>query len=180
MWSSAWSRAVVVSAVVGVASDATAQVRITEPGGHVSEATITVNASSREVYRLVTDYARWPTVFSDIRSVRVESGGPRDARVRFSSRVLDRSVTVKFDNVEDRLIRFRGVKGPPGGKAGGSYELIPIDGGARTTIRARLYMDVTGVASLFVSGREVRRLRQAKLRADAADLGRMFAHVAHR
>jgi hypothetical protein len=122
------------------------------------------------VYALVTDYARWPALFSDVRQVTVERGTRDHARVRFRSKILDHEVTVQFDNELDRAIRFVGVEGPPGGRASGTYLLEPIDGGRRTRVTASLYLEVVGVPSLFVGDAKVRTMREAKLRADLTDV----------
>jgi carbon monoxide dehydrogenase subunit G len=160
---------------VALHAPSTADVRIDERGDHWTEAVVTVDASPEEVYALATDYARWTETFSDIESMKVERGGREDARVRFRSRALGRTVTVQFANVPNRAMRFVGVEGPPGGSAKGEYAITPVDSGKRTMISARIYMDVDGVAALFVSERRVRGYRQAKLRADLTDLERHFA-----
>jgi ribosome-associated toxin RatA of RatAB toxin-antitoxin module len=158
-------------AVMGMYSQARGSPLPVHDVGHdVTEATITVDASPSQVYALVTDYARWPALLSDVRSVTVERG-PRDhARVRFSSKILAHEVTVQFDNVPDRLIRFVGVEGPPGGRARGTYVLEPVDGGRRTRVTASLYLEVVGAPSLFVRDAKVRTMREAKLRADLTDV----------
>src|SRR5207237_3739843 len=131
--------------------------------------------SPAEIYALVTDYANWPRILGDVRSVRVEGGTRRDARVRFRSQVLEHEVTVQFDNDPDRAIRFTGIKGPPGGRAGGSYVLEPLDGGRRTRVIASLYLDVVGVVGVFVSGKKLEHMRRAKLQADMTDVMRVLA-----
>ena len=151
------------------------RVTIAERPDHVTEGTVTVDASPAEVYALVTDYARWRSVLTDIKSVTVKSGGRRDAKVRFSSRALEHEVTVEFDNEADRTIRFRGIQGPPGGRARGQYVLQPVDGGKRTLVTASLYMDVVGLAGVFVRDASIRAMRQAKLRADLTDVAQYFA-----
>jgi uncharacterized membrane protein len=142
--------------------------------GHITEATVVVDAPPAQVYALVTDYARWPSILSDVRSVKVERGGRNDARVRFRSHALENEVTVQFNNVPGHAIRFKGVKGPPGGRASGSYVLEPVEGGRRTRVVASLYMDVVGVPSVFVSDSKIARMREAKLRADLTDLVRLL------
>jgi uncharacterized membrane protein len=142
---------------------------------HTTEATVTVDAPPAEIYALVTDYASWTTFLSDVSDVKVERGGRRDARVRFHSKALDHTVTVQFDNQQDRVIKFVGVEGPPGGRASGMFVLDPIDGGRQTRIRASFYLDVVGAAGLFVSDGKLRGMRQAKLRADLNDTLRRLA-----
>jgi ribosome-associated toxin RatA of RatAB toxin-antitoxin module len=141
-----------------------------DAGHHVTEATVIVDASPSQVYALVTDYARWPELLSDVRSVTVERGTRDHARVRFGSKILGHDVTVQFDNEPDRAIRFVGVEGPPGGRASGTYLLEPIDGGRRTRVTASLYLEVVGMPSLFVGDAKVRTMREAKLRADLTDV----------
>lgn len=162
---------------LAVAADAGPPTIITlaEKPGHVTEGTVTVEASPAAVYALVTDYARWRGVLSDVTAVRVLAGGRHDATVRFRSRALEHEVTVRFANVADRGLSFVGIEGPPGGRARGSYALAPLDGGTRTQITARLYLDVVGVAGVFVTDRKLRKLRRAKLAADLADVARYFA-----
>jgi hypothetical protein len=159
-----------------VAAEARADtVQLAERPHHVTEARIVVDATPQQIYELVTSYASWPRVFSDIRSVHVDSGGREDAEVTFRSRSLrDQRVTVKFANEPGRAIRFRGIKGPPGGSAEGEYVMTPIDGGARTVVDAKLYMDVSGLPGLFVRDSTVRDMRRAKLQADLADIAAHF------
>ncbi len=149
-----------------------AAIALREVPGQTTEATLTVDASPAEIYALVTDYAGWTSFLGDVSSVKVERGGRRDARVRFHSRAIAHTVTVQFDNEPDRVIRFVGVEGPPGGRASGTYVLDPIDGGRRTKITASLHLEIVGIGQLFVSDAKLRSIRQAKLRADLDDLAR--------
>jgi len=150
------------------------QLVMREKPGHVTEASVTVDASPSAIYAFVTDYSNWTSVFSDVTSVEVKSGGRRDAKVRFRSKSLAHTVTVAFDNVTDQLISFRGIDGPPGGRATGSFVLTPVDGGRRTHVKGRLYMDVVGVPGLFVSDSEIVMMRVGKLRADMTDVMNAF------
>lgn len=145
--------------------------------GSVTEATMTLDASPAEVYALVTDYANWPRILhSDVRSVKVERPGRETARVHFESKSFGRGVTVQFANEANHILRFKGVKGPPGGVAAGTYLLEPINGGQRTKVTATLYLDVKGPASLFISDAKIKRMRHAKLQADLSDVLRAFPH----
>lgn len=152
------------------------RVELTERGGNITDASIIVDATPQEVYALVTDYARWPQLFSDVRGVRVERAGRETALVRFHSMAFNDEVTLEFSNDPDRALRFKGVKGPPGGRASGTVLLEPIDGGQRTRVRAALYVDVVGSAGWFVSDSRIKRMRHAKLRADLRDVLRAFPH----
>lgn len=168
--------------LAAIATDASAQpqtVALAELPDHVTQARVIIDAPPAAVYALVTDYANWPAVFSDITKVSVESGGRDDARVRFRSRALGHTVTVVFANTPDRKVSFRGVEGPPGGKAHGEYTFEPIDGGLRTRVTAELYMDVKGAPSWFVGDKKIRDMRRTKLSADFNDVAKYFATHRH-
>lgn len=150
------------------------EIQLTERPDHVTEARIVVHATPSEIYAFVTDYKNWTTIFSDISSVKIESGGRDDAKLKFHSRALDHTVTVKFDNDPDRRIAFVGVKGPPGGRAWGEFVLVPLDEGRSTEVIASLYMDVVGAPGWFVTDGKVSDMRRAKLRADIGDVARHF------
>ena len=167
-----------LAAVVLAAPASADPIEMSEQPHHVTTATITIDAPPAQIYALATDYAHWQANLTDVRSVKVERGGRDDARVRFRSRALQHEVVVQFDNVADHEIRFRGVEGPPGGRASGTYFLEPLDGGRRTRIVASLYLEVVGLPGWFVSDSKLRGLREAKLRADLTDLARAFAQRA--
>ena len=163
------------AAALLIAAEAHADgISLSEQPSHVTEAVIVVDASPTQIYALVTDYANWPQFLSDIKSVKVEAGGRRDAKVRFRSTALEHEVAVKFDNLENREIRFHSVDAPPGAHASGTYVLEPIDNGMRTRITARFYMDVVGIAGIFVRSKTLRAMRQNKLRADLSDVAARF------
>lgn len=138
-----------------------------------------VDATPDQIYDLVTDYANWRSVLSDIESVAVVGGDREHAQVRFKSRALQHEVTVQFDNVPGHQIRFQGIKGPPGGRASGLFQLDPIDE-RHTKVTAKLYMDVVGIPSLFVRSSTIRGMREQKLRSDMTDVLRYFASRSER
>lgn len=162
-------------AALAVPTTAHAQtISLRDKPDHVTVASVVVNASPAQIYEVATDYARWPQILTDIKRVKVESGGRRDAKVRFRSVALEHEVAVKFDNIENREIRFHSVDAPPGAHASGTYTLEPIDGGKRTKVVATFYLDVGGVAGLFVRDKTLRAMRHAKLRSDLVDVLRRF------
>jgi hypothetical protein len=171
-----------VFAVADTGADANRSV-IAEQPHHVSQGMIDIDAPPAAVYALVTSYASWPSFLSDVTYVHIDGGGRHDGRVTFRSRALrNQKVTLLFDNDPDSKITFRGIKGPPGASAWGSYTLEPIDNGKRTRVIAKLYMDVDGAPALFVRDKTIRKMRQTKLRADLDDVARYFAtrHVSER
>jgi uncharacterized membrane protein len=169
-------RAAGAVAALALATDADGEnVSLTENPDYVTEATVIIDAPPAQIYELVTDYARWPQILSDIKSVKVEAGGRRDARIRFRSVALEHEVTVNFDNIANRELRFRSVNLIPGAHASGAYVLQPMDGGTRTMVVATLYLRVGGLARAFVSAKKAQAMRQSKLRADLGDVAARFA-----
>jgi len=166
-----WFTAAVIATVAAapLAAIASPRATITEHSGNVSLGTIILDASPAEVYALITDYATWPKFLSDVKWTQIKSGGRRDARVRMYTYSLGHKVTLAFDNIDGRLIRFSLADGPPGARASGEYVLDPINNGTRTRINAALYMDVVGAPGLLFSNSKIRKMRQAKLRADLED-----------
>jgi uncharacterized membrane protein len=166
----------VAALALALAADAHGEnVSLTEKPDNVTEATAIIDAPPAQVYELVTDYARWPQILSDVKSVKVEAGGRRDARIRFRSVALEHDVTVEFDNIANREVRFRSVNLIPGAHASGAYVLQPMDGGTRTMVVATLYLHVGGLARAFVSAKKAQAMRQSKLRADLGDVAARFA-----
>lgn len=137
-----------------------------------TQGTALVDASPSVIYGAVTDYAAWRSLFDDVTWVALKRGTRRDAVVEFKSRAMGHTVTVQFDNEENRVIRFRLVDGPPGARARGEFVLEPV--GNRTLVRASLYMDVKGMAAWFVTDGRVTRMREAKLTNDLRDLARRW------
>ncbi|MBX3159307.1 MAG: SRPBCC family protein [Deltaproteobacteria bacterium] len=158
--------------VAGMLTEASAQggVQLVDKGGHVTEATIVFDAPPAEVYRVATDYQHWPQILSDVSSVEVHGN-----RVRFHSRTFGQTVTVEFNNTPNRVIRFRGVEGPPGGRSSGSYVLTPVDGGARTRVTVQLYAEVVGVGHVLYRESKMREIRREKLARDLTDTARYLA-----
>jgi uncharacterized membrane protein len=169
-------RAAGAVAALALAADAHGEnVSLTEKPDDVTEATVLIDAPPAQIYELVTDYARWPQILSDVKSVKVEAGGRHDARIRFESVALEHDVTVKFDNIANREVRFRSVNLIPGAHASGAYVLQPMDGGTRTMVVATLYLHVGGLPRVFVSAKKAQAMRQSKLRADLGDVAAWFA-----
>jgi hypothetical protein len=174
-----WAAAIVaVAALTAGASRASARVALVERPGHVTEASIVVDATPQQVYDQLTDFPHWRSLFSDVLALEVRPGGREHAQVRFRSRALDRWVTIQFDNVPGKVIRFKNVDNRLGTRARGEYRLTPIEGGRRTQITAWVYLDVVGAPGLFIRSKTIRGFRQAKLEADATDVKRRFTRTA--
>src|SRR3954468_12873550 len=100
--------AATAGALTVVAEAGSAKIPLQDKPGHITEATVILDASPAEVYKLVTDYANWTATLTDVRAVNVESPGREGARVRFRSTALQHEVTVQFANEPDHVIRYKG------------------------------------------------------------------------
>src|SRR5262245_31861024 len=75
--------ALAVTAAVAAASPAEVRVYQSANDEAITEGETTLAADPDVVYRAVTDYARWASMFPDIRRVIVTSQNGNDARVTF-------------------------------------------------------------------------------------------------
>jgi hypothetical protein len=173
----AWASVILAAATLTASASPQEGIPLVEKPGHITEASLVVDATPQQVYDALTNFTQWRSLFSDVLALEVRPGGREHAQVRFRSRALDRWVTIQFDNTPGQLIRFHNVNNPLGTRARGEYRLTPIDGGRRTHITAWVYLDVVGAPGLFVRSKTIRGFRQAKLEADARDVKRRFART---
>lgn len=170
--------AIAIGAIAGIllavpARAATPSIRIWDTDSNTSQAFVDLHATPAAIYRVVTDYARWPSLFSDVTRVTVLSGGPANATIEFESQTLDREVTVQFENGPEN-VRFHLVSGPPGVKSRGDFVVEPGPDASTTRVRGTLFMDASFPASLIVSDKKLVWMRQTKLRRDLEDLRKRF------
>lgn len=151
------------------------QVRVSESKQeYVTEGQVVVHAPPAAVYATLTDYRRWPQLFSDVSQVRDVSGKEATALVRFTSRLLAHEHTLRFDNQSPRTLRFYLTDGHMGTKLSGDFRLLPADNGHATHVRMRLLLKTSGVFGWFVRDDSLRQKRQRKIQADLIDLKRYF------
>jgi hypothetical protein len=139
----------------------------------VTEGETTLATGPDVAYRAATDYMRWAVMFSDIRQVIVTSQRGNDARVTFIHLDGNRD-NIHFRNQPAaRLVWFEDT----GGRAEVWAEIVFLQGDrpGTTRVHSRLYADVHGLASLFVSDRKIRRLREQRVHAQLTELRAYFA-----
>lgn len=124
-------------------------------------------------YRVLTDYARWPTMFPDIKRVIITSQQGGHDRVTFIHTEGNRDNVHFHNRPEARLVWFEDT----GGRAEVWFEILLMPGmqPGTTRVHSRLYADVHGWASLFVSDGKVRSMREQRTREDLAHLRAYFA-----
>lgn len=139
----------------------------------ITEGETTLAADPDAVYRAVTDYPRWTTIFPDIRQVIITSQVGGHDRVTFVHPDGNRD-NVHFHNVATaRMVWFEDT----GGRAEVWVEILFLPGErpGTTRVRSRLFADVHGWASLFVSDSKVRSMREQRVRDDLTHLRAYFA-----
>lgn len=138
----------------------------------ITEGETTLAADPDVVYRAVTDYPRWTTIFPDIRQVIITSQAGGHDRVTFVHPDGNRD-NVHFHNVPTaRMVWFEDT----GGRAEVWVEIVflPGDRPGTTRVHSRLFADVHGWASLFVSDSKVRSMREQRVRDDLTHLRMYF------
>jgi hypothetical protein len=138
----------------------------------VTEGDVTIATDPETAYSTAVDYRQWARIFPNVRQAVVTSqrgdeadvtfihdDGTRD-RVHFRNRPC--SHTVWFEQLGGDADVWAEITFTPAGRN-------------RTHVHSRLYADVHGLASLMVSDREMRGLRQQQVREDLVHLQRFFA-----
>jgi hypothetical protein len=143
------------------------------PGeGAITEGETFLGADPDTVYRAVTDYPRWTAMFPDIRQVIITSQAGGHDRVTFVHADGNRD-NVHFHNLPAaRMVWFEDT----GGRAEVWVEIMFLPGNrpGTTRVHSRLYADVHGWASLFVTDGKLRSLREQRVREDLTHLRAYF------
>lgn len=139
----------------------------------ISEGETIIAAAPEAAYTTAVDYARWTSMFPDIRNAVVTrqagvdalvtfiySDGHRD-NLHFHNRPMSR--TVWFEDTGGRATVWAEISFTAGQQAG------------TTKVHTRIYADVHGVASWFVSDSKIRHMREARILSDLTNLRRFFA-----
>jgi hypothetical protein len=138
----------------------------------ITEGDTTLVADPDLAYAAAADYARWSTMFPDIQEVKITRQRGDEAWVTFVHSDGNRD-NVHFRNQPAaRMVWFEDT----GGRAEVWAEIVFIPGDRRGTTRlhTRLFADVHGFASLFVTDGKVRGMRQRRVRDYLVDLRGYF------
>ncbi|MBN1334426.1 MAG: SRPBCC family protein [Deltaproteobacteria bacterium] len=105
---------------------------------------VEIDAPPARVMEVITDFPAYPRFLPEIEEAEVVSATPESWEVRFVLRLIRRmEYTLRLSRDEDRLLQWSLVAGIFRSNDG-SWELEPMDGGARTraTYAIDLVMDV--------------------------------------
>jgi hypothetical protein len=139
----------------------------------VTEGETTLAVDPDTAYDTMTDYARWTSVFPDVRQVIVTRASGVDARITFIRRDGNRDNLHFHNQPAARMLWFEDT----GGRADVWAEIVFFSGDrpGTTRVHSRLYAAVHGLASLIVSDDRLRGLRQQRVRADLVHVRDYFA-----
>jgi carbon monoxide dehydrogenase subunit G len=160
---------VMMVALAGAAQAATV-IRLGDlPGshGHWQQGETTLAAPQEKVRQWLTSYDQWPQLFPDIQSAQ-RLGATPDGRtlVRFRSRILDRTMTIRVREYPD-LLAYDG-EGPNVTTQGKIF--IEDVGGGRTHVVMQTTAQVHGMVGIFATEGFKRDRALKKLRADLTAL----------
>jgi len=141
----------------------------------VTEGEVEVGGTPEAVFAALTTYSLWPDIFPYVGRIDIKSGSRDDIVLDTISRKKGTRHTLRFHNDSRRLIvRFE----EQGGRADVKAELALEPGrtSGTTRLRAKLYADVHGAISLFVSDSRIRQKREHKLSTDLEHIRVYFDH----
>lgn len=158
-------------ASAGAASDIA--VHDSPADAQITEGETVITTDPDTAYRVVTDYPRWRTIFPDIAEVVITQQQGVDARVTFIKPDGNRDNIHFHNQPAARMVWFEDT----GGRATVWAEIVFVPGNApgTTRVHSRLFADVHGIASLVVSDRRLREMREQRVRSDLAHLRAFFA-----
>lgn len=164
--------AALVLLVATAASAGPVRVYQSRENSAITEGETTLDVDADTAYAAAIDYARWTQMFPDIAAVNITKRAGDDARVTFVHRDGNQD-NVHFHNTPQAgLVWFEDT----GGRATVWAEIVfvPGDRPGTTRVHTRLYVDVHGLASIVVSDREVRAMRERRVASDLANLRAYF------
>ncbi len=151
------------------------EIRVYESREHrqVTEGETTLAVDPDTAYAAAIDYPRWTTMFPNIQQVIVTRQVGVDARVTFVHNDGKRDNLHFRNQPAARMVWFEDT----GGRAEVWAEItfLPGDLPGTTRVHSRIYADVRGIASLVVSDRKLRKLREQRVREDLSHLRTYFA-----
>lgn len=163
------------SATVAPRAQASPDVRVYQNAEEtaITEGVTVLTTDPDTAYRAVVDYPRWPTMFPDIKKVIITSQQGGHDRVTFIHADGNRDNVHFHNRPAQRTVWFEDT----GGRAEVWVEItfLPGDQPGTTRLHSRLYADVHGWASLFVTDGKIRSMREQRVRDDLTHLRAYFA-----
>jgi len=137
---------------------------------------VLVDTAPDAVWAALQKVPSWPTMFSDIKTMKVKRHEGNAWRLEMSTKTFDcgthdYDVTIK----QDRTITIRMLV--PGANASAYVRVSPVPGTEQSIVRYDLFVDVRGVASWFISEKTLQQKQEAMTIRYLNDLYRAFTPV---
>jgi hypothetical protein len=170
--------AVFVATTVAGCAAATVQrpgVTVYENRGNSSmtEGDTAIDCDPDMAFKESLDYTKWPRIFSDIRTAIITATDGDDARVTFVHTNGDRDNLHFHNHPAERQLWFEDT-GDDHATVWAEITFLPGPRPGTTRVHSRLYADVTGIASLFVTGGHLRALREQRVQHDLLQIHAYF------
>jgi hypothetical protein len=173
-----WLFAISIAVLAWTARPSAAQVRIYESqhDDAISEGDTVIPAAADAAYATAANFFEWRTMFPDIKQVIVTKQDGDDARVTLIHTGGNRDNLHFHNRPGSRTVWFEDT----GGRATVWAEITFSPGSSAnlTRVHSRIYADVKGFASLFVSDSKIRNLRRQRIFDDLTHLRAYFVKAA--
>ena len=148
-------------------------IRVFEGAPAITEGETILAVDPDTAYAAATDYPRWTAMFPDIRQVQVTAQQGDDARVTLVHAAGNRDNVHFHNRPATRVVWFEDTNGSA--EVWAEIAFIPGDRAGTTRVHSRLFADVHGLVSLFVTDNRLRRLREQRIHDDLVQLRTYFA-----
>lgn len=173
-----WFVAISLAVLAWTARPSAAQVRVYESQSDsaISEGDTVIPAAPDAAYAAAANYFEWRAMFPDIKQVIVTKQNGDDARVTLIHAAGNRDNLHFHNRPAARTVWFEDT----GGRATVWAEITfsPGVSANMTRVHSRIFADVTGFASLFVSDSKIRNLRRQRIFDDLTHLRAYFVKAA--
>jgi hypothetical protein len=152
---------------------APATVSVYEGARETTEGDTILAIDPQTAFATLSDYARWPAIFSDMSRVKITARRGDEARVEIAHR--DGTVCVLHfrNHPTTRTLWFEQLGGDA--KVWAEISFSPDAEAGTTRVHSRVHANVSGFAGMFVSSGELSEQRQRLVRTNLAELKAYFA-----
>lgn len=141
-------------------------------GSATTEGEALIATDPETAFRTAVDYERWTRIFPTVQRAIIAKRDGNEARVTFVHTDGTREDLHFRNRPTTRTVWFEQIGGQA--EVWAEITFAPGDLPNTTRVHSRLYADVHGIASAFVSDRELRELRQKQVREDLLHLQAFF------
>lgn len=135
---------------------------------------VDVTTPPAAVWERIQKVEQWPTLFSDVKWIKVEERSENRWRVRLETRSMDcgaHNYSVTFDSRQRRALLQIDA---PGIESTARLLVRQGSGSAKANVAYSLYVRATGVVGWFVSEKALHKKQEHMVERNLRDLGKAF------